>query len=109
LQGKGKKIDVDRFKTIARINETTRRDDPADPEQQRIIKKQAIRFSKARDYFFLGRSLNFPIAMEGALKLKEISYIHAEGYAAGELKHGPLALISEETPGSGTCHTFIDI
>jgi glucosamine--fructose-6-phosphate aminotransferase (isomerizing) len=62
------------------------------------IKKQAQRFSNARDYFFLGRSLNFPIALEGALKLKEISYIHAEGYAAGELKHGPLALISNETP-----------
>ncbi len=63
-----------------------------------IIKKQALQFSKARDYFFLGRSLNYPIALEGALKLKEISYIHAEGYAAGELKHGPLALISKDTP-----------
>lgn len=63
-----------------------------------LIKKQAVRFSNARDYFFLGRSLNYPIAMEGALKLKEISYIHAEGYAAGELKHGPLALISKDTP-----------
>jgi len=63
-----------------------------------LINKQALRFSKARDYFFLGRSLNYPVAMEGALKLKEISYIHAEGYAAGELKHGPLALISEDTP-----------
>ncbi len=62
------------------------------------IMKQAKRFSNARDYFFLGRSLNFPIALEGALKLKEISYIHAEGYAAGELKHGPLALISKDTP-----------
>ncbi len=63
-----------------------------------LIQKQAIRFSKARDFFFLGRSLNYPIAMEGALKLKEISYIHAEGFAAGELKHGPLALISKDTP-----------
>ncbi|MGB8216445.1 MAG: glutamine--fructose-6-phosphate transaminase (isomerizing) [Candidatus Methanoperedens sp.] len=62
------------------------------------IMKQAKRFSNSRDYFFLGRSLNFPIALEGALKLKEISYIHAEGYAAGELKHGPLALISKDTP-----------
>jgi glucosamine--fructose-6-phosphate aminotransferase (isomerizing) len=62
------------------------------------ILKSAKRFSNARDYFFLGRSLNFPIALEGALKLKEISYIHAEGYAAGELKHGPLALISKDTP-----------
>ncbi len=63
-----------------------------------LIKKQAVRFSMARDFFFLGRSLNYPIALEGALKLKEISYIHAEGYAAGELKHGPLALISKDTP-----------
>ena len=50
------------------------------------------------DYFFIGRHLNYPISLEGALKLKEISYIHAEGYAAGELKHGPLALITEQTP-----------
>ncbi len=62
------------------------------------IMKQAKRFSNARDYFFIGRALNYPIALEGALKLKEISYIHAEGYAAGELKHGPLALISKDTP-----------
>ncbi|MGF7162632.1 glucosamine--fructose-6-phosphate aminotransferase (isomerizing) [Rhodoligotrophos appendicifer] len=52
----------------------------------------------ARDVLFLGRGINFPIAMEGALKLKEISYIHAEGYAAGELKHGPIALIDEQVP-----------
>ena len=48
--------------------------------------------------FFIGRGINYPIALEGALKLKEVSYIHAEGYAAGELKHGPLALIGEGTP-----------
>jgi glucosamine--fructose-6-phosphate aminotransferase (isomerizing) len=66
--------------------------------EKELIKKQAVRFSNARDYFFLGRSLNYPIALEGALKLKEISYIHAEGYAAGELKHGPLALLSKDTP-----------
>ena len=52
----------------------------------------------ARDVLYLGRGVHFPIAMEGALKLKEISYIHAEGYAAGELKHGPIALIDEDTP-----------
>ncbi|VVB88218.1 Glutamine--fructose-6-phosphate aminotransferase [isomerizing] [uncultured archaeon] len=63
-----------------------------------LIQKQAESFSDTKDYFFLGRSLNYPIAMEGALKMKEISYIHAEGYAAGELKHGPLALISDNTP-----------
>jgi glutamine---fructose-6-phosphate transaminase (isomerizing) len=54
--------------------------------------------SKARDVLFLGRGINYPIALEGALKLKEISYIHAEGYAAGELKHGPIALIDENVP-----------
>jgi len=54
--------------------------------------------AKADDVLFLGRGSMFPLAMEGALKLKEISYIHAEGYAAGELKHGPIALIDEETP-----------
>jgi glutamine---fructose-6-phosphate transaminase (isomerizing) len=54
--------------------------------------------SKARDVLFLGRGINYPLALEGALKLKEISYIHAEGYAAGELKHGPIALIDEKVP-----------
>ena len=54
--------------------------------------------SKARDVIYLGRGVHYPIAMEGALKLKEISYIHAEGYASGELKHGPIALIDEDTP-----------
>jgi len=54
--------------------------------------------SRARDVLYLGRGLNYPIALEGALKLKEISYIHAEGYAAGELKHGPIALIDENMP-----------
>jgi glutamine---fructose-6-phosphate transaminase (isomerizing) len=52
----------------------------------------------SRDMFYLGRHVQYPVAMEGALKLKEISYIHAEAYAAGELKHGPLALITKETP-----------
>ncbi|MGE0700097.1 MAG: glutamine--fructose-6-phosphate transaminase (isomerizing) [Hyphomicrobiaceae bacterium] len=54
--------------------------------------------SKARDVLYLGRGLSYPIALEGALKLKEISYIHAEGYAAGEMKHGPIALIDENVP-----------
>lgn len=62
------------------------------------IKKCAEQYSHVEDYFFIGRHLNYPISLEGALKLKEISYIHAEGYAAGELKHGPLALITEQTP-----------
>ena len=58
----------------------------------------ARRYFKAQDFLFLGRGIMFPIAMEGALKLKEISYIHAEGYAAGEMKHGPIALIDEKMP-----------
>jgi glutamine---fructose-6-phosphate transaminase (isomerizing) len=55
-------------------------------------------FSNARDFLYLGRGIHFPIALEGALKLKEISYIHAEGYPAGEMKHGPNALIDESLP-----------
>ena len=62
------------------------------------IRTVAHDLAKADDVLFLGRGAMFPLAMEGALKLKEISYIHAEGYAAGELKHGPIALIDEETP-----------
>lgn len=58
----------------------------------------AHEFAKSRDFLYLGRGIQFPIALEGALKLKEISYIHAEGYAAGELKHGPIALIDREMP-----------
>src|SRR6185436_13751819 len=58
----------------------------------------AARYKGARDFLFLGRGPNYPIALEGALKLKEISYIHAEGYAAGEMKHGPIALIDDGVP-----------
>ncbi len=54
--------------------------------------------SNARSALYLGRGLQYPIALEGALKLKEISYIHAEGYAAGEMKHGPIALVDDELP-----------
>ncbi len=63
-------------------------------ETEKIAKK----YMNARDFLYLGRGKNFPIALEGALKLKEISYIHAEGYPAGEMKHGPIALIDEEVP-----------
>ena len=58
----------------------------------------AKEFSNARDFLYLGRGIHFPIALEGALKLKEVSYIHAEGYPAGEMKHGPNALIDETLP-----------
>jgi glucosamine--fructose-6-phosphate aminotransferase (isomerizing) len=62
------------------------------------IEKLSLELAKAKDALYLGRGTSFPIALEGALKLKEISYIHAEGYAAGELKHGPIALIDETMP-----------
>jgi glucosamine--fructose-6-phosphate aminotransferase (isomerizing) len=58
----------------------------------------ANQYHQRRDFLFLGRGINYPIALEGALKLKEISYIHAEGYPAGEMKHGPIALIDEQMP-----------
>jgi glucosamine--fructose-6-phosphate aminotransferase (isomerizing) len=67
-------------------------------ENDEAIQAIAHRVAKARDVLFLGRGACFPIAMEGALKLKEISYIHAEGYAAGEMKHGPIALIDPAVP-----------
>lgn len=64
-------------------------------EEIRLLAKDCF---KARGFIYLGRGINYPIALEGALKLKEISYIHAEGYPAGEMKHGPIALIDEELP-----------
>ena len=67
-------------------------------DQQNAIKAMAKRVAEARDVLYLGRGNCFPIALEGALKLKEISYIHAEGYAAGEMKHGPIALIDRSVP-----------
>jgi glucosamine--fructose-6-phosphate aminotransferase (isomerizing) len=62
------------------------------------IKTIAATFKDARNFIYLGRGYNFPVALEGALKLKEISYIHAEGYPAAEMKHGPIALIDNEMP-----------
>ena len=67
-------------------------------KDEKHIAEIARELAGARDVLFLGRGINYPIALEGALKLKEISYIHAEGYAAGELKHGPIALIDENVP-----------
>ena len=67
-------------------------------KEEKNIAAVAQEISKARDVLFLGRGINYPLALEGALKLKEISYIHAEGYAAGELKHGPIALVDEHVP-----------
>ncbi|HEX5218502.1 MAG TPA: glutamine--fructose-6-phosphate transaminase (isomerizing) [Verrucomicrobiae bacterium] len=67
-------------------------------QQDDAIRKLALKYSTAEDFFFLARGYTFPAALEGALKLKEISYIHAEGYSAAEMKHGPIALIDEKTP-----------
>lgn len=66
--------------------------------QERYIEELAHQFAETKDFIFLGRGINFPIALEGALKLKEISYIHAEGYPAGEMKHGPIALLDAKVP-----------
>jgi glutamine---fructose-6-phosphate transaminase (isomerizing) len=66
--------------------------------QERYVEELSHDFSETRDFIFIGRGINYPIALEGALKLKEISYIHAEGYPAGEMKHGPIALLDEKVP-----------
>ena len=85
---------LDDMRALARL--------PVDMEEiltrETDIRAVAQQHTSARDMLFLGRGLMFPIALEGALKLKEISYIHAEGYAAGEMKHGPIALIDEDMP-----------
>ncbi|MBU6401592.1 MAG: glutamine--fructose-6-phosphate transaminase (isomerizing), partial [Verrucomicrobia bacterium] len=67
-------------------------------KQNDAIQSLARQYASAQNFFFLGRQYHFPVALEGALKLKEISYIHAEGYPAAEMKHGPIALIDEKTP-----------
>ena len=66
--------------------------------QERYIEELAHQFTDTQDFIFIGRGINYPIALEGALKLKEISYIHAEGYPAGEMKHGPIALLDAKVP-----------
>jgi glucosamine--fructose-6-phosphate aminotransferase (isomerizing) len=67
-------------------------------EIEDTIARSASKLANYEHVFFIGRSINFPIAMEGALKLKEVSYIHSEAYAAGEIKHGPFALLGKDTP-----------
>jgi glucosamine--fructose-6-phosphate aminotransferase (isomerizing) len=89
--------DEDEARIVAALTELPRHVSEAlkvEPQVERLAK----RLSKASDVLYLGRGTSFPLALEGALKLKEISYIHAEGYAAGELKHGPIALIDETMP-----------
>jgi glucosamine--fructose-6-phosphate aminotransferase (isomerizing) len=67
-------------------------------EQNEKIEHLALKYTFAHNFLYLGRGWNYPVALEGALKLKEISYIHAEGYPAAEMKHGPIALVDEEMP-----------
>ena len=67
-------------------------------ENAQEVNKIAKLFDRKKDFLYLGRHVNYPVALEGALKLKEISYIHADGYAAGEMKHGPIALIYQSMP-----------
>jgi glucosamine--fructose-6-phosphate aminotransferase (isomerizing) len=67
-------------------------------EKSAEIRTMALKYKNMKNMLYLGRGINYPVALEGALKLKEISYIHAEGFAAGDIKHGPLALVCEETP-----------
>ncbi len=74
-----------------------------EPETHKIYEELAQRFFQYTNFLYLGRGINYPIALEGALKLKEISYIHAEGYPAGEMKHGPIALIDEHMPVVAIC------
>ncbi|MCL2761452.1 MAG: glutamine--fructose-6-phosphate transaminase (isomerizing) [Desulfuromonadales bacterium] len=89
-QAKGKEMLADLLKASTLMEKALKLDD--------AVKKIARRYMTARDFLYLGRGINYPIALEGALKLKEISYIHAEGYPAGEMKHGPIALIDENMP-----------
>ncbi|PID55732.1 hypothetical protein CSB45_14620 [candidate division KSB3 bacterium] len=68
------------------------------PQIQKQVSTLVEQYYESKDFLFVGRGVSFPVALEGALKLKEISYIHAEGYASGELKHGPIALIDKDMP-----------
>jgi glucosamine--fructose-6-phosphate aminotransferase (isomerizing) len=91
-------IDQDRYRHL--LNELHEIPDKVSRilETSDHIKAIAEKYKDARDFLYLGRGYNFPVALEGALKLKEISYIHAEGYPAAEMKHGPIALVDDELP-----------
>jgi len=95
VQGKIKKEGIkELLKALVKLPHLMEEVLAGDHEIERIAKK----YVNCRDFLYLARSINYPIALEGALKLKEISYIHAEGYPAGEMKHGPIALIDEDMP-----------
>lgn len=76
---------------------------------EKQIEQLARKYNKYSNFLFLGRNFNYPTALEGALKLKEISYIHSEGYAAGEMKHGPIALIDKNFPTFAICGDAISV
>lgn len=87
-----------RHEAIAALQGLPRQLEEALPEMRETARTLAPQYASARSFFYLGRGHAFPLALEGALKLKEISYIHAEGYASGEMKHGPIALVDPEFP-----------
>jgi glucosamine--fructose-6-phosphate aminotransferase (isomerizing) len=96
--GRMRQLSANRAKEILRALEALPKQIEKILAQNDSLKKLAKKYHRADDFFFLGRGYTFPIALEGALKLKEISYIHAEGYSAAEMKHGPIALIDKKTP-----------
>jgi glucosamine--fructose-6-phosphate aminotransferase (isomerizing) len=96
--GRMRMLSVHRAKEILRGLEMIPRQIETLLQQAPALRQLALKYAQARDFFFLSRGYNYPIALEGALKLKEISYIHAEGYSAAEMKHGPIALIDAATP-----------
>jgi glucosamine--fructose-6-phosphate aminotransferase (isomerizing) len=93
-QSRGETIDTHHLKKLSHV--PTAIEEALEHEKK--IEEMARRHFRSGDFLYLGRGINYPIALEGALKLKEISYIHAEGYPAGEMKHGPIALIDEDLP-----------
>lgn len=98
LMGRIRQLSLNRGREIIEALEAIPEQLKSVLEQNAAIEKLARKYANAEDFFFLGRLYNFPVALEGALKLKEISYIHAEGYPAAEMKHGPIAMIDERTP-----------
>ncbi len=93
-QERGKNLEGELIKEILRFDEIVK----ASLKLDKRIKEIAKKYYQSKNFLFLGRGINFPVALEGALKLKEISYIHAEGYPAAEIKHGPIALVDENLP-----------
>ncbi len=98
LMGRIRMLSLNRGRQIIQALEAVPKQIEEVLKQNDAVARIAQKYASAKSFFFLGRQYNFPVALEGALKLKEISYIHAEGYPAAEMKHGPIALIDEHTP-----------